>query len=216
MQSLCLFVDVPICSFRPNWSREYQDSYSFPPPSTIYGMLLSLVGVDWPDKNRFAGVKMALATQGEVEVSRVFRKFRRVPQDKKSKADPLTSRRPDYQDLLTGLKLWIWIADGSSQSSLVEAVKSTLAKPFSASHTRHGGLCLGESSHLVNEIAVRSAVGTGRFLCRDEKGYYSLPVWVDHPRCGEGKSRMERFSILDAGKLSEPIADDPRWILMHP
>ncbi len=55
MDTESLFVDAPICSFRPNWSREYQDTYPIPPPSTLHGMLLSLVGVNWLDKARFAG-----------------------------------------------------------------------------------------------------------------------------------------------------------------
>jgi len=215
MQTLCLFVDVPISSFRPNWSREYQDTYPFPPPSTVYGMLLSLVGVDWPDKTRFAGVRMALAIEGEPEPSRVFRKFRRVPQANK-KADPLTSRRPDYQDLLIGLRLWIWLQDGGAVSSLIDKISATLVRPFSGKVRRYGGLCLGESSQLVNEISIKSATGSGRFLARDEKGHYSLPVWTHHPRSGQGKTRVERFSILDPGTLEEPAPDDPRWIRIYP
>jgi CRISPR-associated protein Cas5t len=178
-------------------------------------MLLSLVGVDWPDKARFAGVRMALAIEGEPELSRVFRKLRRVPQSNK-KADPLTSRRPDYQDLLIGLRLWIWLQDGVAVSSLIERISAALAKPSSGTVHRYGGLCLGESSQLVNEVSIRSAIGSGRFLCRDQRGYHTLPVWVHHPRCGQGKTRMERFSILELDALDEPAAEDARWISIQP
>ena len=51
MEPLCLFVDVPMSSFRPMWSREYQETYPAPPPSTIYGMLLSLIGVERKEKS---------------------------------------------------------------------------------------------------------------------------------------------------------------------
>lgn len=139
MDALSLFAEVPICSFRPNWSREYQDTYEFPPPATVYGMLLSLVGVDWPEKDRFAGVRLALAVEGNPERARVFRKFRRVPQANKD-ADPLTSRRPDYQDLLLWVRLWIWLADGEATSSLCARVATALDPTQRATIRRWGGL----------------------------------------------------------------------------
>jgi CRISPR-associated protein Cas5t len=215
MQALCLYVDVPLCAFRPHWSREYQDTYPFPPPATVFGMLLSLGGVDWPEKSRYAGVELVLALQGEPQQSRVFRKFRRVPQSKakgKPEPDPLTSRRPDYQDLLLGLKFWVWLRDGKSPHSLADRVLAALNPTRRHAIRRYGGLSLGESSHLVNEISLKTPESQGRFLSRDPNGYYQLPVWVHHPRCGEGQSRMGRFSLLPLETLAEPPASDPRWI----
>lgn len=216
MESLCLYLHVPICSFRPNWSREYQDTYPFPPPTTIYGMLLSLVGVDWQNKTRFAGIRLALALEGIPKTAKVFRKLRRVPQDAKSRADPLAARRPDYQDLLIDLKLWAWVCDSNRQDSLVELIKTALDPLRRAQISRYGGLSLGESSHLVDEISVRKPNGEGRFLCRVADGYYSLPVWVHHPRCGNGRTRMERFSILPPEPLAQPGEEDERWITVEP
>ena len=40
MQPLTLYVEVPICAFRPHSSREYQDTYPVPPPASVYGLLL--------------------------------------------------------------------------------------------------------------------------------------------------------------------------------
>lgn len=215
MDTLCLFIEAPICAFRPRWSREYQETYSFPPPATVYGMLLSLVGVDWKEKANFIGVDMALALQEEPEKCRVFRKFRRVPQSKgkgKPDPDPLTSRRPDYQDLLLGLQFWVWLRDGQSHHSLTSRVSAALSSEHRHEIRRYGGLSLGESSHLVNEISLKPPEGQGRFLYRDPAGYYQLPVWVHHPRCGEGQSRMGRFSLMPLEDLAEPPASDPRWI----
>lgn len=214
MEPLCLFVEVPVCAFRPRWSRDYQDTYPFPPPATVYGMLLSLVGVDWQRKLDFAGIKLAVALEDGGEKSRVFRKFRRVPQA--GKPDPLTSRRPDYQELLLGLRLWVWLSDGSSQTSLVGAVRQALDPRHRGKNQRFGGLSLGESSHLVNEISLKEPQGAGRFLCQDREGYYHLPVWVHHPRCGQGQTRLERFSLQPEAPLICPSADDPRWVLVSP
>ncbi|MEM9702748.1 MAG: CRISPR-associated protein Cas5, partial [Planctomycetota bacterium] len=89
---LLLRVEVPFCSFRPDASREYQDTHPVPPPATVYGMLLSLVGVPRERKEDHRGVRLALALEGEPERARVFRKLRRGKE--------LVDLRPDYQDLL--------------------------------------------------------------------------------------------------------------------
>lgn len=36
-------VQVPYASFRKSYARSFAESYPFPPPATVYGMLLSLV-----------------------------------------------------------------------------------------------------------------------------------------------------------------------------
>jgi CRISPR-associated protein Cas5t len=75
---LCLFVEVPICAFRPYASREYQDTHPVPPPSAVYGMLLSFVGISREEKGRHQGVAMALAVENLPTRSRVFRKLRTI------------------------------------------------------------------------------------------------------------------------------------------
>lgn len=214
-EPISLFIEVPICAFRPNWSREYQDTYGFPPPATVFGMLLSLVGIDWPDKRRFAGVRLALALQGEPERARVFRKFRRVPQANK-KADPLTSRRPDYQDLLLWVRLWVWLDDGEAESSLCDRVKQALDPMQRGSLYRWGGLSLGESSHLVDSVSISTPGGEpAEHLVPDPCGPLSLPVWVQHPRDATGKTRMGRFrlGVRPAVSLTE---DSDLWTVISP
>uniref|UniRef100_A0A7V4LDU2 Type I-MYXAN CRISPR-associated protein Cas5/Cmx5/DevS n=1 Tax=Desulfobacca acetoxidans TaxID=60893 RepID=A0A7V4LDU2_9BACT len=213
MDTVRLFVDVPVCAFRPRWAREYQETYALPPPATVFGMLLSLAGVDWPDKEHYAGVELALALVSEPEKCRIFRKFRRVPQAKKD-AEPLKERRPDYQDLLLGLQFWLWLRDGQAPHSLTERVRAALDPERRREISRYGGLSLGESSHLVNEVSLKQPDGEGRYLCCDPLGYYQLPVWVQHPRCGSGHSRLGRFSLSRRETLLEPPAGDPRWILI--
>src|SRR5215203_6052852 len=98
--ALCLQVEVPVCAFRPYASREYQDTYPVPTPASVYGMLLSLIGVQREDKGLHRGVDLALAVESVPERSKVFRKLRRGPD--------LENTRPDYQDVLTDLRLWVW------------------------------------------------------------------------------------------------------------
>jgi CRISPR-associated protein Cas5t len=183
---LCLRVEVPICAFRPYESREYQDTHPVPPPSAIYGMLLSLCGVPREKKDRHAGVALAAAVEGDPERSRVFRKLRR--------GKDLENIRPDYQDLLVGVRLWIWMAtaEDRAERSLPATVKIALSTPEAIK--RCGGLSLGESSYLVDSISEASPDDDAslRFIVPDPEGFYSLPVWIDH---AANDRRRDRFRI---------------------
>lgn len=197
-------VEVPICAFRPYASREYQDTFPVPPPATVYGMLLSLLGIPREEKPRHRGTEIALgfgtsSWDGKTKQptfspelpgrSKVFRKLRRG-------AD-LENTRPDYQDLLLDLAIWVWLRPGAdgAESPLSSQVHSALQNPTAI--TRSGGLSLGESSYLVDVVKIDASPPDRLiFLVPDESGFYSLPVWVDHAERQE--TRLGRF------RLSEP------------
>lgn len=208
---LALRVGVPMAGLRPMWAREYQETYPAPPPSTVYGMLLSLVGVERRDKGRHAGLRMALALTGNTEKGRVFRKFRRVAQSKKN-ADPLADRRPDYQELLLGLKFWAWIDDSKAEHPLTDKIRMALDPERRGEIVRHGALCLGESSHMVNEISVDRPRGQGRFVAPSEQGFLSMPVWSDHRK---DRPTLLNFDIRDPEELAGNPPDDC-WITVAP
>lgn len=183
---ITLYVEVPFCAFRPHASREYQDTYPVPPPSAVYGMLLSLVGVRREDKALHCGVEMALAVEEIPKQAKVFRKFRR--------GKTLQDLRPDYQDLLLDLRLWIWLRQGQDTApmTLPEKVAQALSSPIAV--TRFGGLSLGESSYLVDTASLKEPPGReGIFLQPDDQGFYSLPVWVDHQNVFNTQGR--RFTL---------------------
>jgi len=201
---LCLRVEVPICAFRPYESREYQDTHPVPPPSAIYGMLLSFLGVQREEKSRHVGVGLALAIEAEPSRSRVFRKLRR--------GKDLEDIRPDYQDLLIGLNLWIWIATARDQSdpSLPRAMVEALSHPETV--LRSGGLSLGESSYLVDSVTRECPDEQAEltFLIPDQKGFHNLPVWIDH---ATNSRRRERFRFDQ-----QPITQgrDQAWLVVGP
>jgi CRISPR-associated protein Cas5t len=191
-------VEVPVCALRPYASREYQDTYPVPSPATVYGMLLSLLGVPREEKARHRGVDMALAVAEVPERSsrsRVFRKLRR--------GSDLEDTRPDYQDLLVDLTLWIWLRPGEDKADppLSVRIPVALAEPTTIEQ-RSGGLSLGESSYLIDVISADPSPPMSLvFLTPAEHGFYSLPVWVDHTD--------RKLSVQRRFRLSEPgcVAD---------
>ena len=174
-------------AFRPYESREYQDTYPVPPPSAVFGMLLSLCGVPREEIPRHRGVAMSLAVEGAPGRCKVFRKLRCGKE--------LDDIRPDYQDLLIGLRLWVWLADGHDAASptLCVRVANALSNPRSVA--RFGGLSLGESSYLVDSISEKALPPEELvFLVPDDSGFHSLPVWVHH---AANTSLRRRFDLRE-------------------
>jgi CRISPR-associated protein Cas5t len=188
---MSLLVEVPIACFRQSRAREYAETYPVPPPSTIYGMLLSLVGE--MDRYKHCGVKLALAMLSSPAKSTVIRTFRRFK--KREIADP-TNARPDYQELLTDIRFVVYV------DSQLETAQPTLANRLQAAFenpkaiARFGGLCLGESRDLVNSIQPvkpEDLAGDWQWVELDEDGLLTLPYWVDH--VGSKGTRWQRYSL---------------------
>jgi len=179
-----LYVSVPIASFRKGLAREYLETEQLPPPSTCYGFLLSLVGE--VDRKRHQGCRVTPALLGKPETSVVLRTVWRV---KKAPLGSPGNTRPDYQQLLTDVHLVIWL-DSSEElgETLEKRVQAALGDPGSIQ--RFGGLSLGESAHLVNDVCLldekrlaalaSQGFDQGLLFCQSPKGRVTLPVWVDH------------------------------------
>jgi CRISPR-associated protein Cas5t len=189
-------VEVPVCGFRPFASREYQDTFPVPPPSSVYGMLLSLLGIPREDKGRHRGVEIALALAELPGRAKVFRKLRRgdgMPGEK-------NGSRPDYQDLLMDLILWVWLRRGmdSADPPLSVRVPAALAEKC-GTISRFGGLSLGESSYLIDVVTADPKPPEHLvFITPDKEGFYSLPVWVDH--------QVRANTVVNRFRLSEPMS----------
>lgn len=178
--TIALFVSVPVASFRVPRAREYFETLPCPPPSTVYGMLLSLVG----ETNRHAheGAEIAIALVSQPAYSVVLRTLWRVKSRKQGLGQG-ENKRPDFQELLSDVRIVVWVRRGAAENStvpLIDRVRQAVAQPHTVS--RFGGLSLGESSHLVNEVRfLRSGDMCDCYvLMRDNQGDLSLPVWPDH------------------------------------
>jgi CRISPR-associated protein Cas5t len=213
--NLYLEVEVPIAGFRESRSREYATTYPVPPPSTIYGMLLSMVGEC--NRRRHRGTKLAVALLSYPEKSTVIRTFRRFK--KKDIADP-SNARPDYQELLTDIHLWIVVnsQDDHSEIALTDRLRSAFEHPEIVD--RFGGLSLGESRDLVNAASLRSpndhvSNRQFRWLRQDQDGLLALPYWVDH--VGSAGTRWRRYldpSELDVTPEPQPPDDAAYWTVI--
>lgn len=192
---LMLKVEVPIACFRQSYAREYAQTYPVPPPSTIYGMLLSIVGEI--DRYKHQGVKLAIALISEPEKSTVIRTFRRF---KKKDIHAKENARPDFQELLTNTQFFVWINSESEKEKVT--LSQRLIKAFNQPESidRFGGLSLGESRDLVNSVSLydwsksSSNINNLQWLKKDEDGLLSLPYWVDH--VGSKGTRWQRYSFF--------------------
>ncbi len=177
-----IYVTVPVACFRKGMAREYLETEPLPPPSTCYGFLLSLVGE--VDRHRHIGCRICPVLLDEPEQSVVLRTVWRV---KKTPLGSPGNTRPDYQQLLTNVRLLIWLdsaAEDTEGASLEERVTAALTQASGIS--RFGGLSLGESTHLVDEVCLLSHAkdrlpsARPRCFILAERGRLTLPVWVDH------------------------------------
>ncbi len=208
IQSLAIQVDVPIASFRQSRAREYAETYPVPPPSTVYGMLLSIVGEE--DRYRHCGVKLAIALFSQPEKSTVIRTFRRF---KKKDIHDASNARPDYQELLTDIQFGVWIdsTTDTAQPTLSERLQTAFNRPETIN--RFGGLSLGESRDLVNAVKLLSQnqlQKTLQWLVLDEDGSLVLPYWVDH--VGSQGTRWQRYLLQE---LSQTYPPESAWTIIQ-
>jgi CRISPR-associated protein Cas5t len=196
METVALLVSVPVASFRVPRAREYFETFPCPPPATVYGMLLALVG----ESNRgvHEGAEVAIGMLSEPDYSVVLRTVWRV-KDRKEGPGLGSNRRPDFQELLTGVQLGIWVRRGVDEKCdlpLVKRLQTAMENP--AQISRFGGLSLGESTHLIDEVGpLTEEIGKGQLLLAVGDGDLSLPIWPDHvgSKTRWGQYRLVRFAL---------------------
>ncbi len=204
MRAIGLYISVPVACFRVPRAREYFETFPCPPPATVYGMLLSMVG----EINRRAheGAEIAIGLLSEPQYSVVLRTLWRV-KDKNSGPGLGTNRRPDFQELLTDIQLAIWIRKGVAEDrdpSLAQRIETALERP--ATISRFGGLSLGESTHLVDSVSHLQSEGLrGRLLVATEDGDLSLPIWPDHVG---SNTRWIQYRLSDQGDITNAVLDN--------
>ncbi len=197
---ITLKIEVPFATCRKSFARSFAETYPVPPPATVYGMLLSLVGERF--RIRHEGVRLAFAYNRLPRVTTTLRKLSRYKYGIASKQSKL-GNAPDYVESLCGLEFLCWVdssdevAVGAGQqtaerkgleSRLIEAIQ------FPERVDRYGILCLGLSDDAVNDIRLCEEVcGSWHRLIPSESGDVELPIWVDH--VGSINTRWQRFQL---------------------
>lgn len=201
-----LYIECPCTSFPRSFARDYKETYLYPPPSTIYGFLLSLIGEE--DLTTHLGVELAIGIiGGNPPISRIVRKQRHhkfaLGQEAKKRIAKYgegiypTSNfsKPNHQELLTGLRIVVQVNSHEESASvkLTERISIVLSTPSQI--TRFGGLSLGESNGLVNGVrSYRESDGIIRWLVKDRRGLIGLPIWINRTT---GQGTFQRFSFGD-------------------
>jgi len=198
-----IYVTVPVACFRKGLAREYLETEVLPPPATCYGFLLSLVGET--DRRKHIGCRVTAVLLNKPPTSVVLRTVWRV---KKTPLGSPGNTRPDYQQLLTDVQLLVWL---DSSDELGERLEDRVRANFTQPAHRFGGLSLGESTHLVDDVSLWDRVkdrkeipNHGRAFLTAPKGRLTLPVWVDH--VGSAGTRYATGNLED-GHLSPPPSE---------
>lgn len=190
---ITLRVQVPYASFRKSYARSYAETYPFPPPATVYGMLLSLVGER--RRARHAGVRLSFAYAKKPAVATTLRKLSRYKYGVSAKQEKL-GNAPDFIETLCGIDFLCWVDSAGETAGggagLEQRVTEAITSPETL--TRSGVLCLGLSDDAVDDIALAAEPsGLWHGLVPDEAGSIELPAWVDH--VGSLYTRWRRFKF---------------------
>jgi CRISPR-associated protein Cas5t len=206
---ISLHVEVPYGSFRTSFARSYAETYTLPPPSTIYGMLLSLVG----ERQRRAhfGVRLSIGFARRPRLSTVLKRLSRYKYGVPSKQATL-GNAPDYVEVLCEIDSRVRVDSSRESASPTLEQRLSLALDSPECIERTGVLCLGLSDDMADVRHTRADEDIGiEWLVPDDRGSLELPVWVDH--VGSADTRWRRFRLERTPE--EEIVLDP-WITIQP
>ena len=225
---LTLRVEAPYASFRKSYARSFAETYPLPPPATVYGMLLSLVGEHF--RRRHEGVRLAFAYKCRREqegrcgvpclprVATTLRKLSRYKYGVANKQSTL-GNAPDFIETLCGIEFLCRVDSTEERSgqeeqplspTLEERIVEAVETPGGIQ--RSGVLCLGLSDDAVNEVSLyQRSVGVWHRLQPSDTGGIELPVWVDH--VGAANTRWHRYRLeTEAIELDDEHGpDDWAW-----
>lgn len=207
---IALRLTVPMACWRKGMAREYLESEEVPPPSTVYGALLSLVGET--ERERHAGCRLTAGLLSQGGKGMALRTLWRI-KEKDAPQGTGANARPDFQELIVQSDLMVWLESSAERPhgpSLEARVGAALKEPGGIA--RFGGWSLGESTHLINDcwLVDLAPPSVCDVFVVDETGDLSLPVWVDHVGTAGTKSVVGRLLPLrEAPSLQQLAAVQP-------
>lgn len=178
---IALRVRVPFASWRKPHARELLETETLPSPATCYGALLSLVGET--DRVRHVGARVSVGLFNQPVVSTVLRTLWRIKDTHAGQGNGMNAR-PDLQQLVIDSDVLL-ICDSREERDPSSGLEFRVLRAMRAPHEieRFGGWCLGESTHLINDVWLLAGEVLPRrceVFVLDPGGAVTLPVWVDH------------------------------------
>jgi CRISPR-associated protein Cas5t len=192
-----LYLECPCTSFPRSFARDFKETYRYPPPATVYGMLLSLVGE--VEMLAHVGVKIAIGIIGDAPpISRIVRKQRHHKFSVKHLGTYPTSQfsKPNHHELLTDLRFVVQIDSTEETATVKLADRVAIALSTPEQITRFGGLSLGESWAMLNGVRdYREDDGEIHWLAQDKRGLIGLPIWIDRTTT---QGTFARFTLTES------------------
>ncbi|AFY60374.1 type I-MYXAN CRISPR-associated protein Cas5/Cmx5/DevS [Synechococcus sp. PCC 6312] len=213
---IALHIEVPYASFRKSYARSFAETYPFPPPATVYGMLLSHVGEYF--RACHTGVKLAFAYKQQPRIATTLRKLSRYKYGVASKQSKV-GNAPDYIETLCNIEFICWVDSSGEKKQTGRSLEQRLIEVIQSPEliTRTGLVCLGLSDDTVDDVSlIKSIQGKWHWLNPSNTGQIELPIWVDH--VGSYHTRWQRFdfevlpSLIDSNPSIEKFIEiiDPR------
>ena len=190
---ITLHIEVPYASFRKSYARSFAETYPFPPPATVYGMLLSYVGEYL--RASHIGVKLAFAYKDQPKIATTLRKLSRYKYGVASKQSKV-GNAPDYIETLCNIDFICWVDSSSEKKQKGLSLEQRLVEAIQSPEqiTRKGLVCLGLSDDTINDMSlVENIEGKWHWLNPNNTGQIELPIWVDH--VGSYHTRWQRFDF---------------------
>jgi CRISPR-associated protein Cas5t len=213
---IALHIEAPYASFRKSYARSFAETYPFPPPATVYGMLLSYVGEYF--RACHVGVKLAFAYKQQPRIATTLRKLSRYKYGVASKQSKV-GNAPDYVETLCNIEFICWVDSSSEKKQKGRSLEQRLVEAIQSPDqiTRTGLVCLGLSDDTINDLSLMKSIeGKWHWLNPSNTGQIELPIWVDH--VGSYHTRWQRFdfdgasSLIDSNPTIEKFVEivDPR------
>ena len=203
-----LYVEAPFASFAMPQTRTCITSYPVCPFSTIYGLLLSLVGE--VDVTRHVGVGISLAMLSRPEK---FWMLRKISKEKRTKSGMVYSCPKNVQQL-SDVRIAIMLEDCEDKNALVARVSRALVD-FDCPdlQRRFGILSLGESKNMVDslrELRQSDFTDVAKAVWPSSKGVLSLPVWPNYKNPSAGKYvACELKMVSGPQEMAPPLVVKP-------
>jgi CRISPR-associated protein Cas5t len=207
---IAIHIEVPYASFRKSYARSFAETYPFPPPATVYGMLLSYVGEYF--RASHVGVRLAFAYKQQPRIATTLRKLSRYKYGVASKQSKV-GNAPDFVETLCNIEFICWVDSSSEKKQKERSLEQRLVEAIQSPEqiSRTGLVCLGLSDDAVNDVSlIKSIEGKWHWLNPCNNGQIELPIWVDH--IGSYHTRWQRYDFEISPSLIDNMPSVDKFV----